>query len=92
MNVIHPTNVHSGMMDNEFMYHAFRPDVDNPTQVDMMPALEDKSPMGIGWLEPEEISAAVLYFASDEAKWVTGQQLKLDGGQLGPITNSGVPN
>ncbi|GAA2706015.1 mycofactocin-coupled SDR family oxidoreductase [Actinoplanes palleronii] len=91
VNVVHPTNVHSGMMDNDFMYHAFRPDLDSPTSEDMMPALVDKSPMGVPWLEPEEVSEAVLYFACDESRWVTGQQLKLDGGQLGPVTDPGVP-
>jgi SDR family mycofactocin-dependent oxidoreductase len=91
VNVIHPTNVHSGMMDNEFMYHAFRPDLESPTKEEMIPSLETKSPMGVPWLEPSEVSEAVLYFASDEAKWVTGQQLKLDGGQLGPVTDPGVP-
>jgi NAD(P)-dependent dehydrogenase (short-subunit alcohol dehydrogenase family) len=91
VNVIHPTNVRSGMMDNDFMYNAFRPDVENPTAEDMMPALVAKSPMGVPWLEPDEIAEAVLYFASDQAKWVTGQQLKLDGGQLGPMGNAGVP-
>lgn len=91
VNVIHPTNVHTGMMDNDHMYHAFRPDLDNPTTEDMMPALVAKSPMGVPWLEPEEVSAIVVYFASDESKWVTGQQVKLDGGQLGPVVNAGVP-
>jgi NAD(P)-dependent dehydrogenase (short-subunit alcohol dehydrogenase family) len=47
--------------------------------------------MGVAWLPPSDVSEAVLYFASDASKWVTGQQLKLDGGQLGPITDSGVP-
>lgn len=91
VNVIHPTNVHTGMMDNEFMYNAFRPDVENPTAEDMIPALVTKSPMGVPWLEPADVTAAVLYFASDESKWVTGQQLKLDGGQLGPVLDAGVP-
>ncbi|MCX4816317.1 mycofactocin-coupled SDR family oxidoreductase [Streptomyces sp. NBC_01239] len=92
VNVIHPTNVDSGMMDNDFMYHAFRPDLDAPTREDMIPSLETKSPMGVPWLTPAEISAAVLYFASDESQWVTGQQLKLDGGQLLPVGDAGVPS
>ena len=91
VNVIHPTNVDTGMMDNDFMYHAFRPDLENPTREDMIPSLETKSPMGVPWLTPRDVSEAVLYFASDESRWVTGQQLKLDGGQLLPISNAGVP-
>jgi SDR family mycofactocin-dependent oxidoreductase len=91
VNVIHPTNVNTGMMDNDFMYNAFRPDVENPTREDMMPALEAKSPMGVPWLSAREVSEAVLYFASDESRWVTGQQLKLDGGQLLPVSDAGVP-
>lgn len=91
VNVIHPTNVDTGMMDNDFMYHAFRPDLENPTREDMIPSLKTKSPMGVPWLSPHDISEAVLYFASDAARWVTGQQLKLDGGQLLPIGNAGVP-
>ena len=91
VNVIHPTNVETGMMDNEFMYHAFRPDLEDPTREDMIPSLVTKSPMGTPWLAPREVSEAVLYFACDESRWVTGQQLKLDGGQLLPISNAGVP-
>ncbi|MFE7792794.1 mycofactocin-coupled SDR family oxidoreductase [Streptomyces sp. NPDC057460] len=91
VNVIHPTNVETGMMDNEFMYHAFRPDLDNPTREEMIPSLAAKSPMNMPWLSPDDVAEAVLYFASDASRWVTGQQLKLDGGQLLPVGNAGVP-
>jgi len=30
--------------------------------------------------EPDDIAYAVLYLASDEAKFVTGAELKVDGG------------
>jgi 2-hydroxycyclohexanecarboxyl-CoA dehydrogenase len=29
---------------------------------------------------PEDVGAAVVYFASEEASWVTGQVLPLNGG------------
>jgi 3-oxoacyl-[acyl-carrier protein] reductase len=37
-------------------------------------------PMG-RWAEPEEIAHAVLYFASPQSRFVTGQVLNLSGGQ-----------
>jgi len=34
------------------------------------------------WVEPEDISNAVLFFASDESRYVTGVQLPVDAGSL----------
>ncbi len=31
---------------------------------------------------PEDIANAVLFFASDDAGWITGQILSVDGGRL----------
>lgn len=42
-------------------------------------------------LDPADISEAVLYFASDAARYVTGQQLQVDAGALLPLTSSGAP-
>lgn len=36
--------------------------------------------------EPEDIGAAVCFFASQEAKYITGQSLVIDGGQILPET------
>ena len=41
--------------------------------------IESRSPMHrVG--EPREVADAVLYLASDEARWVTGHTLAIDGG------------
>lgn len=34
--------------------------------------------------EPDDIAFAMLYFASDEARWITGQTLVVDGGMTLP--------
>ncbi len=35
-----------------------------------------------GWAEPDEIAAAVTFLASDDARYVTGQTIVVDGGLL----------
>ena len=46
--------------------------------------------MPIPYVEPEDISEAVLFLASDAARYVTGQQLRIDaGGALKAIPWSG---
>ena len=34
----------------------------------------------VPWVEPVDISNAVLFLASDEARYVTGTELKIDAG------------
>jgi 3-oxoacyl-[acyl-carrier protein] reductase len=42
--------------------------------------LEKQTPLG-RIAQPEDIAKAAVFFASDEAGWVTGQTLLLAGGQ-----------
>jgi NAD(P)-dependent dehydrogenase (short-subunit alcohol dehydrogenase family) len=32
------------------------------------------------WVEPQDISNTVVYLASDDSKWVTGQFIAVDAG------------
>jgi len=38
--------------------------------------------MPIPWIETRDVSNAVLFLASDEARYVTGQQLRVDAGAM----------
>ncbi len=44
--------------------------------------LTDRIPLGLG--APEDVGGAVVYLASDAARWVTGQTLTIAGGYTGP--------
>jgi SDR family mycofactocin-dependent oxidoreductase len=79
-NVVHPTNVNTDMLQSEPMYRSFRPDLENPTKEDATPAFHVQQAMPIPWVEPVDISNAVLFLASDEARYVTGMQLRVDAG------------
>jgi SDR family mycofactocin-dependent oxidoreductase len=82
VNAIHPTNCNTDLIHNEELYHVFRPDLDNPTREDVIPAFTYFQAMPIPYVEPVDISNAVLFFASDETRYVTGQQLRVDAGSL----------
>ena len=79
-NVVHPTNVNTDMLQSEPMYRSFRPDLEHPTREDATPAFHVQQAMPIPWVEPVDISNAVLFLASDEARYVTGMQLRVDAG------------
>ncbi|MBM7369215.1 mycofactocin-coupled SDR family oxidoreductase [Gordonia hydrophobica] len=82
VNVIHPTNVDTHLLHNDGLYSTFRPDLEHPTREDVEPAFTMFQAMPIPYVEPVDISNAVLYFASDESRYVTGQQLRVDAGSL----------
>jgi NAD(P)-dependent dehydrogenase (short-subunit alcohol dehydrogenase family) len=80
MNAVHPTNVNTDMLHSPPMYRAFRPDLKSPAREDAEPVFPLVQAMPIPYVEPEDISEAVLFLASDAARYVTGQQLRIDGG------------
>jgi SDR family mycofactocin-dependent oxidoreductase len=79
-NVIHPTNVDTDMLQSEPMYRSFRPDLENPTRQDAEVAFGVQQAMPIPYVQPVDISNAVLFLASDEARYITGMQLRVDAG------------
>ncbi|MET0144730.1 MAG: mycofactocin-coupled SDR family oxidoreductase [Ilumatobacteraceae bacterium] len=79
-NTVHPTNCNTDLLHNDRMYKIFRPDLENPTAQDCMEAFPAMSAMGVAWVEPVDISNGVLFLASDESRFVTGLQLRIDAG------------
>jgi len=91
VNAVHPTNVDTDMLHNPAMYSVFRPDLEAPTREDAMLAFPVMQPMPIPFVEPIDVSNAVLFLASDESRYITGLQLKVDAGALLATTTSGAP-
>ncbi|WP_099021734.1 mycofactocin-coupled SDR family oxidoreductase [Mycolicibacterium palauense] len=81
VNAICPTNVDTLMIHgNKSMYQIFAPDVDNPTREDVIPAYTSLNAIPVPWVQPEDISAGMLFYASDEARYITGETLSIAAG------------
>jgi (+)-trans-carveol dehydrogenase len=70
------------MIQNEATYRLFRPDLDHPTEADFEPASQAMNALPIPWVDPVDISNAVLFLASDEARYITGVALPVDAGAV----------
>ena len=80
VNAIHPTQVNTPMLDNEWSFGLFRPDLENPTKADVVGPMTALNAIPVPWVEPEDVSNAVLFLASDEARYITGASLPIDAG------------
>jgi SDR family mycofactocin-dependent oxidoreductase len=80
VNSVHPTHVNTPLLINERTFHQFRPDLENPGPDDMAPICQTFHTLPIPWVNAEDISNAVLFLASDEARYITGVALPVDAG------------
>ncbi len=73
---IRVNSVHPGFIWTPMLEHGIK-NLGEPSEV--MKMLEANTPVGhIG--EPDDIAFGIVYLASDEAKFVTGSELVIDGG------------
>ena len=82
VNAIHPTNVNTHLLHHTALYKVFRPDIESPTLDDVMEAFTAFQAMPIPFVEPLDVSNLVLFLASDESRYITGQQIRVDAGAL----------
>jgi SDR family mycofactocin-dependent oxidoreductase len=86
VNAIHPTNCNTHLLQNDGMYSMFRPDL---TQQGKQATREDAEPlftlfqaMPIPYIEPEDMANLAVFLASEESRYITGQQIRVDAGSL----------
>lgn len=80
VNTVHPTGVNTTLIQNDHVYKLFRPELDNPTQEDLEPFMVRQNLLKVPWIEPIDVSNAILWLTSDEARYVTGETLHIDAG------------
>jgi SDR family mycofactocin-dependent oxidoreductase len=82
VNTVHPGAVATPMVLNDATYRRLRPDLDNPTAEDAAEVLKARNLLPVPWVEPVDVSNAVVFLASDEARYITGTQLVVDAGLM----------
>jgi NAD(P)-dependent dehydrogenase (short-subunit alcohol dehydrogenase family) len=71
---IHPTGVNTPMNDGLAELEGLTPqEIGERSAGNLLP---------VPWIEPEDVAEAVLYLASERARFVTGSQFVLDAGLL----------
>jgi SDR family mycofactocin-dependent oxidoreductase len=80
VNSIHPTAVNTIMIQNPQVWGLFDPANPNPTRESAEAAFKTINVLPVPWVEPVDISNAILFLASDEARYVTGVTLPVDAG------------
>lgn len=72
VNTVHPTGVNTPLVTNDFMQKWFT------EHSEMLEALEN--PLPVEMIEPVDVSNAVVWLSSEEARYVTGAQIPVDAG------------
>jgi (+)-trans-carveol dehydrogenase len=82
VNSVHPTLVNTVMVQNEQTYRLFDPENPHPSRESATPIFQTINALPVPWVESVDISNAVLFLASDEARYITGVTLPVDAGAL----------
>jgi (+)-trans-carveol dehydrogenase len=80
VNAICPTAVDTPMIQNEALYRSFRPDLENPGREDVKDGFMTMNLLPIPWVDPVDVSNAIVWLASDAARYITGVTLPVDAG------------
>jgi NAD(P)-dependent dehydrogenase (short-subunit alcohol dehydrogenase family) len=78
-NVVCPATVDTPMVHNDALYSLFAPDL-APSKDAVRPRYEALNPMRVAWLDPQEISNAVLFLVSDRSAFVSGETIEVSAG------------
>ncbi|MEA5503887.1 mycofactocin-coupled SDR family oxidoreductase [Halotia wernerae UHCC 0503] len=80
INAICPTTVNTQMVHNEALYKAFG--AEPPTYENALKAFPKPNAIPVPWIEPQDVSNLLMFLVSDEARYITGADYRVDAGSL----------
>jgi SDR family mycofactocin-dependent oxidoreductase len=82
VNSVHPTTVDTPMVQNPAIYELFGQA--GASREEAAQGFKAVNALPVPWVEAVDISNAVLFLASDEARYVTGMAFQVDAGGTAP--------
>jgi SDR family mycofactocin-dependent oxidoreductase len=86
VNAVCPTQVDTPMIMHDEIYRMFRPDLDAPTKEDIVEVSTNMNLIPVPWVDVRDVSNAVLFLASDEARYITGTAIPVDAGIVNKVS------
>lgn len=80
VNSVHPTSVYTPMIINDVFPKLVRMDHPDPGEAETAEFLQQMQPMGNPWIEVDDVTNAILFLCSDDARYITGVSLPVDAG------------
>ncbi len=80
VNAVAPTNVATPMFMNDYVRSLFVPDEAHPTDEQFEEACKLTHPMGVGWVEVEDVVNAYMFLCSSKARYITGAVIDVAAG------------
>lgn len=80
VNVVTPTNCDTPMIHNPAVWALFAPHVKNPVKEDVVEAFASMAALDTPWVFPEDVSKALMFLLSDDARFTTGTELQVTAG------------
>lgn len=82
VNAIAPGNTETELATNEATRKALFPDLPNPTRNDVEHVLRTLHALPVTYVQPVDISNALVWLASEESRYVTGVVIPVDAGWM----------
>jgi SDR family mycofactocin-dependent oxidoreductase len=79
-NAVLPTTVSTDMVRNQSTYSLMAGGDPNATEEQAIPVFSSLNALPLPWIEPLDVSNAVVWLSSDEARYITGVALSVDAG------------
>jgi len=80
VNTVNPGNAATPMVINDYVVGLLCPGVENPKISDAAAVARGLTLLDVDFIEAEDIANAVLFLASDEARYISGTTLLVDAG------------